>query len=159
MAISAGIDRAALLGMREPMEPGAPPALEPRVPRESARGRALEAWARSMDDAAAAEATLAAMRERVRVARVSSADRARRGYDALAAGQEVFARGLLDAAHAHERLAWEGEAQVAEGERRCAALRARCDELDAEVRSEAERVSAQAGVRTSPVRSGGGRGP
>jgi hypothetical protein len=109
------------------------------VPRDSTYGRALEAWEHAMDDAAAAEAALGAIRERVRVARTRSTDCARRGYDAIAAGQEAFARGLLDAAQAHEVMAWEGEAQIAEGERRCAALRARCDELDAEARQQGER--------------------
>ncbi len=61
------------------------------VPSDSPYGRALAAWARAMDDAATAEAALAALRERVRVARVCCADRVRRAYDALAAGQRVRA--------------------------------------------------------------------
>jgi len=128
-------------------------AVAPHVPRESPYGRALEAWANGMDDTVAAEAALGAIRERVRVARIRSTDLARRGYDAFAAGQEVFARGLLDAAHAHETMAWEGEAQIAEGERRCAALRARCDALDAEVRQEGERHATHEGARAGAVRS------
>jgi hypothetical protein len=102
-----------------------------------------------MDDAAAAEAALGAIRERVRIARICSADRARRAHEALAAGQLDFARGLLDAARAHDEMAWEGEAQIAAGERSCAALRARCDRLDAEVRREGERLAMQMGPRGS----------
>jgi phage shock protein A len=119
-----------------------------RAPRDSPYHRALAAWELAMDDAAAGEGALGALRERVRVARIRAADRARRAYDALAARQAPFARGLLDAAHAYEKVAWEGEALIAEGERQCAALRARCDALDAEVRREGERRAQCAGVIT-----------
>ena len=117
-----------------------------RAPCDSPCHRALEAWELAMDDAAAGEDALGALRERVRVARIRAADRARRAYDALAARQVAFARGLFDAAHAYERAVWEGEALIAEGERRCAALRARCDALDSEVRREGERRALSAGV-------------
>ncbi len=113
---------------------------------ESHYCRALAAWELAMDDAAVGEAVLRDLRERVRVARMLAADRARRAYDALAARQDSFARGLLDAAHAYDRAAWEGEANIAEGERRCSALRARCDALDAEVRREGERRATSAGA-------------
>jgi phage shock protein A len=126
------------------------------APRHSPYLRALEAWALAMDDAASAEAALGTLRERVRVARIHSADRARRAYDALAAGQEPFALGLLDAARAHEKVAWEGEAQILEGERQCATLRARCDDLDAEVRREGERQVVRAGAGAGCVDSWGG---
>lgn len=122
------------------------------VPFDSSYGRALAAWACAMDDAATAEAALGILRERVRVARICSTDRFRRACDALAAGQDAFARGLLDAAHAHERLAWDGEAQILEGERRCAALRARCDDLDAAARREGERHAAEAALRARAPR-------
>jgi len=124
------------------------------VSRDSPYRRALQAWADAMDDAASAEAALATLRERVRAARVSSADRARRAYDARAAGQDDFARGLLDAAHAHERMAWDGEAQIAEYERCCAALRARCDDLDAVARREGERLAKEKRRMEEPVALG-----
>jgi hypothetical protein len=117
------------------------------VPFDSAYGRALAAWASAMDDADAAEAALADLREMVRAARIRCAGRARRAYDASAAGQEAFARLLHDAAHADEVLAWEGEARIAEAERSCAALRVRCDDLDAAARREAERQAGLAGGR------------
>ncbi len=129
-------------------------AIARSVPFDSSYGRALAAWACAMDDAADAEAALGFLRERVRVARICSADRFRRACDAQAAGQDAFARGLLDAAHAHERLAWEGEAQLREAERRCAALRARCDDLDAAARYEGERHAAQASQRAGDPASG-----
>ena len=126
-------------------------AAEVRAPRDSPYHRAFEAWKLAMDDAAAGEGALGVLRERVRIARTRAADSARRAYDALAVRQGPFARGLLDAAHAYERAAWEGEALITEGERCCAALRARCDTLDAEVRCEGERRAASAGARPAPV--------
>jgi phage shock protein A len=121
------------------------------VPRDSRFYAVLKAWERAMDDAASAEDALGVLRERVRVARIRAADRARRGNDALAAGQEAFARGLLDAAYAHEVVAREGEASLAEGEQRCAELRARCHALDDDVRREGERYAAATGAQIDYV--------
>jgi phage shock protein A len=123
------------------------------LPRATPDGLALDVWALAMADAAAGEEALEVLRESVRVARIRSADRARRAYDALGAGQEPFARGLFDAAHAHEQLAREGEAQIAKGEWCCAALRARCDELDAAARRAGERQARHAGPGAGRVRS------
>jgi len=117
------------------------------VPRDSRFHAVLKAWERAMDDAAEAEGALGVLRERVRVARIRARDRARRGNDALMAGQATFARGLLDAAHAHELAAQDGEVRLAEAEQRCAELRARCDALDRDVRQEGERHAARTGER------------
>ena len=121
------------------------------VPSDCAYGKALAAWATAMDDADAAEAALAKLRESARAARVRCADRLRRACDAAVGGQEAFARLLRGAARADEVQAWEGEAQIAEAERMCAALRARCDELDAAARREAESHAARASRHDSDV--------
>ncbi len=78
--------------------------------------------------AAYAALEVTAARERLRVARERSRDRRRLAENAFAAGQDIFARGLWEAAEAHDATARGIEAALPSLERRCAQLRARVEQ-------------------------------
>jgi hypothetical protein len=92
-------------------------------PGEERYARAVSAWQRAEELAQAAERIAMRLREAARVAWTRAAERRQRASDACAARQVAFARGLIDAAAAHERAALDAEALAEDAERRARPLR------------------------------------
>jgi hypothetical protein len=82
------------------------------VAPESRYGERHRCWRCTEEEARWCAGALLAARERLRVARQRSVDRRRRAENALAAGQETFAQGLLDAADAHDLAARAAEGEI-----------------------------------------------
>jgi hypothetical protein len=94
---------------------------------DAAYERAIDAWQQAEEQAQGAERVAARHREAARVARAHAAERRGRAADACAARQVAFARGLVDAAAAHERSAEGSDHLAEEAERRARPLRAEAE--------------------------------
>src|SRR5690349_6399493 len=101
---------------------------EPSVLKERCL-RAIAAWQRAEEVAHAAASIAARQRQAARLARRHASERRERAADAFAARQLAFARGLAEAAEAHERAADDADRSALEAERRARPLR-----LEAEAR-------------------------